>query len=681
MRFPWTWRKRPERYGRVDVARALPSYVIGKEIGRGAGSIVYAGRHRRLHWDVAVKQLAVDIDDDQRRWFDEEAKVLALLEEHPHIVHVRDYLNEGPCLLVMERLHGGTVLDRMNDGGFSMPQACSVALGACSALSYVHNKNILHRDIKPENLMFTEKGILKVTDFGIAKLMGEAGGGSAPTARPYAGTGAYMAPEQVQGQELTFAADVYSLATVLYELLARRLPFSDLASIARSRIEEQPHPLLAANPRVPLGLAAVVMQGLATDPADRYPTADAFSDAISTAAADAWGPDWPRRLDFPVSPPLSAFPGPTTNPAPDPPPSGTPRLGAKVRSPLALATLALVLLGVFAAMQLVGGTSGRQVHEPPLPIAFRTPKGVAAATDGTLYVSETDSARILAVRPDRTVTVFAGTGVPGFSGDGGDATQAQLDHPAGVAVGMDGSVYIADTGNVRIRRVDKDGRISTIAGSGQRGASVDDGPALQAQLAEPYGVAVHADGSIYVSDLATHVVRQVKGDQLLRVAGTGQRAFGGEGVPARNAPLSSPRGIAVADDGRLYIADTDNNRIREVDIHGFVRTFLGTNRGAFGGDGGPAANASVLRPVGVGVGPEGSIYVADTGNRRIRKVGADKFVTTVAAGADASEPALQELASVAVARDGTVYVADSDAGQVLTVRASGTIDVLRQPRR
>src|SRR5437868_5871376 len=209
------------------VAAALPLYEVEGELGHGAWGVVLAGRHRQLGRDVAIKQLprSFGADPAVRTRFLAEARLLASLE-HPHIVPIYDFIeHDNSCLLVMERLTGGTVLSRARAGRFSPTAACALILAACAGLHYAHQRGVLHRDVKPENLLFSGGGVLKVADFGIAKVVGGAAT-VATQAGHVMGTPAYMAPEQVQGGELTPATDIYALGTVLYQLLAGQLPFA-----------------------------------------------------------------------------------------------------------------------------------------------------------------------------------------------------------------------------------------------------------------------------------------------------------------------------------------------------------------------------------------------------------------------------------------------------------------------
>jgi hypothetical protein len=286
------------------IAAALPEYDIERELGRGAMGVVYLGRHRRLERPVAIKELpeAFGVDPAMRHRFGVEARVLATLN-HPHVVPVFDYVESaGLCLLVMEALPGGTVWERFTTSGLSMPQACAVILATCSALEHAHAQGILHRDVKPENLMFGAADAVKVTDFGIAKVLG--GSKTMATADgSVLGTPAYMAPEQAEGRDLTAQVDVYATGTMLYEMLSGRLPFArgeSLMAMLVARVTQDPPPLREIAPTVPGVLADVVMSAIARDPAQRLRSAEEFGCELGSAAATAWGADWLSLAGMPV---------------------------------------------------------------------------------------------------------------------------------------------------------------------------------------------------------------------------------------------------------------------------------------------------------------------------------------------------------------------------------------------
>ena len=259
------------------------------------------------------------------------------------------------------------------------------------------------------------------------------------------------------------------------------------------------------------------------------------------------------------------------------------------------------------------------------------PEGVAADSAGNVYISDGNNHRIRKVDFAGTITTIAGTGEYGFSGDGGPASQAQLASPGGVAVDLAGNVYIADQYNNRVRRVDFAGTITTVAGTGESGFSGDGGPASQARFRQPFDVAVDGLGNLYIADRNNQRIRKVDfAGTITTIAGTGERGFGGDGGPASQAQLSEPEGVAVDEAGNLYIADSFNHRIRKVDFAGTITTIAGTGERGFSGDGGPASQAQLSSPEGVAADGAGNLYIVDQYNNRVRKVDATGTITTIA---------------------------------------------------
>ncbi len=266
------------------VAHALPAYDIGNELGRGAMGVVISGQHRQLGRPVAIKQLPLGFGQDPtvKVRFVQEARLLASLD-HPHIVPVFDFVDQdGLCLLVMEMLTGGTVWSKFTTTGLTNAESCGIVMATAGALQAAHARGILHRDIKPENLMFSGSGALKVTDFGIAAVVG----GDQTLANENGeviGTPAYMAPEQALGQALSPATDVFAAGVLLYELLTGQLPYpSDggPVEVLQRHAYDEPIPISDVAPTMPPALAAVVMKALARRPEDRYATAEEFGVAL-----------------------------------------------------------------------------------------------------------------------------------------------------------------------------------------------------------------------------------------------------------------------------------------------------------------------------------------------------------------------------------------------------------------
>ena len=257
---------------------------------------------------------------------------------------------------------------------------------------------------------------------------------------------------------------------------------------------------------------------------------------------------------------------------------------------------------------------------PAVDAQLRSPTGVAADGAGNPLIAEEGSHRIRKVDSAGVISTVAGGGFGGgFGGDGGPAVDAQLSSPTGVAADEAGNLLIADRGNHRIRKVDSAGVISTVAGSGERGFGGDDGPAADAQLSAPYSVAADGAGNLFIADTDNDRIRKVDSAGVIStVAGSGEPGFGGDGGPAADAQLRDPTSVAVDGAGNLFIADRGNHRIRKVDSAGVISTVAGTGERGFSGDGGPAADAQLRDPTSVAVDGAGNLFIADAGNQRIR---------------------------------------------------------------
>jgi sugar lactone lactonase YvrE len=250
------------------------------------------------------------------------------------------------------------------------------------------------------------------------------------------------------------------------------------------------------------------------------------------------------------------------------------------------------------------------------------PSGVTMDSSGNLYIADSGSHRIRKVDSDGIITTIAGSGSEGYGGDNGPATEALLDNPMGVAVDAAGNLYIADMFNHRIRKVDPNGIITTVAGSGIPGSYIVDGtPATQAMLQYPEGVAVDTSGNLYIAAAGNDRILKVNSNGIITIAaGNGSTDYGGDGGPATEAMLNWPGGVVVDASGNVYIADSGNNLIRKVDANGIITTVAGTGDSGYSGDGGPAPLAMLNYPQGVALDAPGNLYVADCLNNRIRKV-------------------------------------------------------------
>jgi hypothetical protein len=256
------------------------------------------------------------------------------------------------------------------------------------------------------------------------------------------------------------------------------------------------------------------------------------------------------------------------------------------------------------------------------------PHGVAiilGSGGGAILIADALNHRIRMILPGGTISTVAGNGTAGFSGDGGQATDAEISSPRGVAALPNGTILIADTDNQRIRKVAPDGTITTIAGNGVRGFAGDGGFAEDAELNEPFGVAPLPDGGYLIDDTDNERIRRVGPDgTITTVAGNGVQGYGGDGGPATAAELDTPHAVVPTPDGGFLIADTYNNRVRRVTPNGVITTVAGTGTSGFSGDGGPATSAELNLPKALAVLPDGTGFlVGDSANDRVRLVTLD----------------------------------------------------------
>lgn len=290
-------------------------------------------------------------------------------------------------------------------------------------------------------------------------------------------------------------------------------------------------------------------------------------------------------------------------------------------------------------MQTIAGcgqVSATCIDQTPGRLAGATlisgPWDIALDSTGSFYFPNSGRNRIEKVtNPGFLMTDLAGSGAPGassagFSGDGGPATAAKLNNPIGVAVDAAGNVYFSDHDNQRVRKIDRAGIITTIAGTGTTGFSGDGGPAINARLYAPHGLAVDTAGNVYIADTTNYRIRKVSPDGVITtVAGNGSPPFGannGDNGPATRASFV-PWDVEVDGAGSLYISDWLSNRIRKVDgATGIITTIAGTGAGSYSGDGGPATSAAISSPTGLALDFQGNVYFADSGNHRIRKINA-----------------------------------------------------------
>jgi uncharacterized protein (TIGR03437 family) len=316
---------------------------------------------------------------------------------------------------------------------------------------------------------------------------------------------------------------------------------------------------------------------------------------------------------------------------------------------------------------------------PAAAALLNEPAGVLADNAGNIFIADTENWRIRKITPDGNIATIAGNGGYHFFGDGGPPSAAELNKPSALAFDGNGNLYIADVENYRIRRIDTRGTITTIAGTGVKDYTVagDGGPATAANISPVEGIVADRLGNVYFSQ--SGAIRRVSpGGIITTVAGTGARAFGGDGGPATLAQLDVPDGLALDAAGNLYIADYNNNRVRKVDTGGIIRTVAGG--GSSLGDGGPATSAMLDRPVAVAVDGSNNLYISDTRARRVRKVTPTGTISTYAGGGTsllegipATQAMISGLGDLALDAAGNLYLADSFDHRVRKVTPGGII--------
>ena len=321
--------------------------------------------------------------------------------------------------------------------------------------------------------------------------------------------------------------------------------------------------------------------------------------------------------------------------------------------------------------------------------ALWNPCGLAVDAAGNLFIADESNSRIRKLGTNGIITTVAGTNSAGVLGDGGLAVDAGLNNPLGVAVDAAGNIFISDAFNNRLRKVNTNGIISTIAGNGTLSYCGDGGPAVAAGLSTLGGITMDAAGNLFLTDTGNARIRKVGTNGIITtVAGNGTFAFTGDNVPATNTSLDYPTSVAADARGNLYIADESNNRIRKVNSSGIITTVAGTNSSGFAGDGGPATNAILSGPSGVALDARGNLFIADASNERIRKVDTNGIITTVAGNGakgpyltgtfsgdngPATNAGLANPSSVTVDAVGNLFISDSFNYRIRKVDTNGTI--------
>jgi sugar lactone lactonase YvrE len=297
------------------------------------------------------------------------------------------------------------------------------------------------------------------------------------------------------------------------------------------------------------------------------------------------------------------------------------------------------------------------------------PTGVTPDANGNLYIADYGNNRIRKVNSSGVITTAAGNGLAAYSGDGGQATVAELNHPNGTAIDAFGNLYIADVFNNRIRKVSTLGIISTVVGNGAQGYSGDGAVAIAANLDHPSQVVLDAIGNIYFADQNNNVIRKVNTAGIINtIVGNGIPAYSGDGGLATACEINYSNGVALDAAGNVYISDQGNSRVRKVNTAGIINTIVGTGVMGFSGDGGQATIAKLTNPTAVSFGCDGNLYISDYGNNRIRKVNSLGIISTIAGngtgaysgdGGQGTAAEINTPIGIALDAVGNLYIADA----------------------
>ena len=346
--------------------------------------------------------------------------------------------------------------------------------------------------------------------------------------------------------------------------------------------------------------------------------------------------------------------------------------------------------GIITAIVGTGGRGFSGDGEKAIQAKLNNPLGVFVDSEGNLFIADSGNARIRRVDSQTDViTTVAGTNASGFSGDGGKAIQAELNWPAGILVDPEGNLFILDRRNNRIRRVDaQTGIITTVVGTGEAGFLGDGGKATQARLYNPSGFFMDSEGNLFIADEYNHRIRRIDGqtDIITTVAGTGEADFFGDGGKATQARLGNPTSVFVDSENNLFIADSDNVRIRRVDSQtDIITTVVGSGGAGFSGDGEEAIQASLNWPTGIFVDSKGNLFIADLYNHCIRFVENIAVPTTLAVGVFTPIIESPKLPAWDVNQDGMIDISDlvlvgrhiGEAGEgvIGDINGDGTVDI------
>jgi DNA-binding beta-propeller fold protein YncE/predicted Ser/Thr protein kinase len=685
--------------------RTLGSYQIVAEIAHGGMATVYRALQPRLGRYVALKILSPEFsrDPDFVERFEREARIAARLE-HPNIVPIYDVGEaDGAFYIAMRLVPGESLAHILSTGGPLPVQRTRAILGqVASALDYAHRQGVVHRDVKPGNILVEDDDHVSLADFGIARATDAT---RVTRFGVLVGTPAFMAPEQVQGLDVDYRADLYSMGVVAYLMFTGRAPFEadSVVTLLHKHVYDPPPPACTIRPDLPQEIDAALSRMLAKQPGERYPTAAAFATAlhaeppaeVTVYRGAAPGP--PRQIEDSATQTaakprkrsaapwlmlagllavvlaavgalslrepnvlLTVAPNPTSAAPTSTVPlelqgtweilAGDPTAAGFFNGP---AGVAINQQGeIFITEQLNHRIQKLSASGQPLaqwgtfgdaPGQFRDPSAIVLDREGNLYVADTSNNRVQKLGPDgRPLTQWGGSG--------------QLSSPLGVALDADGNVYVADSGNNRIQKFSPTGQVL------QQWGIYGTAPG---QFSTPSGVALDAQNNLFVLDAGNNRIQKLAQDGRLLASWGKSRNYSTTPTPETdNSELTfgALSSIVLDASGNLLVVDSGTDRIVKISTTGAKLAEWG-DWGSVPGE--------FESPVGIGLDSQGDIFVADHDNDRIQKLSADGKPLTQWGSERTPPQQFRQPSGIAVDSQGNSYVVDKNNERVQKLSATG----------
>lgn len=688
----------PSRPGLMAV---LDHYEILRLIGGGGMGIVLLARDPKTGRDMAIKLVRSDLINNQHvvHRFLKEAGHLKRLR-HTNIVPVEDVSDraEGPYF-VMPYYEKGSLANRIKPGQpLNAETILDIATQVAEGLAFAHRSGIIHRDLKPANILLGANGQVCLGDFGLARTVFNDTIVDVES-RHLEGTAPYMSPAVAAGNAEDTRCDIYSFGALLYEMLTGQPPYQGRGTkeILDQIIARPPKPIASLNPAADRGLVAVAERAMARELRDRYAEMrDALHDlqrvkdgkqplgqsqsaspwlipvvilvalgilGIAVLARTYWrGHPAPVKTIQPSTNPPVASP-----PATNPPVVNSPVTNLPAANPPVVVSSAPKIITFAGQAGVAGYADG-----PATQAKFRLPNNVAVDGAGNVYVADTANNVIRKITPAGMVSTLAGqAGTHGSSDGVGSA--AQFWAPFGIAVDSSNNVYVADTGNNTIRKINSAGVVSTLAGlAGHPGST--DGARSYARFRNPWNLAVDSSGNVIVADMSNDTIRKITPTgAVTTLAGQAGESGNTDGL-GNTARFYDPFAVAVDASGNIYVSDSANNTIRKIAPAGTVMTLAGL-AGNVGNTDGNTGSARFWNPQGLAVDDVGNIYVADTGNNTVRKITSTGIVSTLSEVAgtnsvpgESADVQLNSPGGVAVDKVGNIYVADTNDHCIRKIR-------------